>query len=259
MDYRNDRRLTKIWSRYKRTGASILRNALIEYYLPFVRQCAQRVHSRLPSSVELDDLVSAGVFGLAEAIESYEINRQVRFTTFSARRIHGSMVDELRASDWVPRKVRSDARKLESARARLEFECGRAPAEQEVAGRLGLSPQQFAKMAAEYRGTHLRSINQPLDRGQSGGAFETRIADTRAADPLSVAQRRSVRDLISRYLTRQERMIVLLYYYEQMTMAEIGITLDISESRVSQIHSLVVRRLRAQTGVFSALEDAVAA
>ena len=242
-----DRRLRKIWARYKRTGSRKLRNALLEHYLPLVRRAAERVAARLPASVQLDDLVSVGVLGLMDAVDAFDPNRRVRFATFSATRIRGAILDELRAMDWVPRLARSNARKFADAATRLESELGRAPSDEEVAQRLGLPAGEFEAVARDARSTcGLVSLSRRRTDADGEGEHEeiTRLADPRAGDPEREAQRRMLKQLLTRGLSRAEQLIVTLYYYEDLTMSEIGRALALSESRVSQLHSGLLRRLR---------------
>ena len=214
--------------------------------MPLVKGCAERMHSRLPVSVQVEDLMSAGVFGLADALESYKINRLVRFSTFSSRRIQGSMLDELRAMDWVPRNVRQAVKAIDHATRQLAAEQGRPPSDAEVANRLHLSPERYAKLAKHGRAAALLPLEQTFRPSPDDRTVEGRqLPDTRAPDPVREQQKRSLKELVTRGLSRAERLIVILYYYESLTMREIGGVLDLSESRVSQMHTLILARLRA--------------
>lgn len=242
-----NRRATRIFSRYKRTRSPILRNSLLEHYMPLVNRCAERLRMRLPACVQVEDLISAGVFGLSDALESYNIDRQVLFSTFSARRIHGSMLDELRAMDWVPRQVRKTKKALANATRELEADRGRRPSDEEMADTLHLPIERYAKLARDARGTLLLPLDQTFRPSPDGCKDEGRqLPDPRTPDPVREQQKRHLKELVTQGLSRAERLIVILYYYESLSMREIGLVLDLSESRVSQMHSLILIRLRAR-------------
>jgi RNA polymerase sigma factor FliA len=239
--------LAAAWRRFKETGDETLRNRLMEHYLFLVRYNAERIGSKLPDEVDVDDLMSAGIFGLVDAIDAFDLNRGVKFETYCAARIRGAILDELRNMDWVPRLVRHRAHKLDDATRALEVELGRIPSEDEIARRLGLSRPQFDKLLRDASAVSLVSLSRKFVDGDSHRElFEIDVLpDDRGCDPVIEAQKQDVKDLVTRGLNRAERLIIVLYYYEQMTMKEIGATLDLSESRVSQMHSAILGRLRA--------------
>lgn len=236
----------ELWAAYRSNPTCELRNALIERYLPLVRYNAERIYARLPDEVDIDDLISAGLFGLMDAIDAFDLDRNVKFETYCAPRIRGAILDELRAMDWVPRLVRHRTAKVEEARRRIEMTEGRPATEAEIAGHLGVDGEEFEKIKRDSTAVVTISITRRVN----DGARETRELDIVREDdrgnPLREIQRRDLRELITRGLTRAERLIVILYYYEGMTMKEIGATLDLSESRVSQMHSSILLRLKAQ-------------
>jgi RNA polymerase sigma factor for flagellar operon FliA len=238
------------WEEYRRTRGEKLRNYLVECYLPLVKYNAERLHGKLPDEVDVDDLMSAGIFGLMDAIDAFDPSRGVKFETYCAPRIRGAILDELRSMDWVPRLVRARSSKVEGARKRLEMELGRKPTEQEIATKLGVSRDEFAKIRRDAGAVGVVSLSRKwFETDSSKDVREVDVLeDPRQADPLTTAQRTDLKTLITQGLTRAERLIVVLYYYEQMTMKEIGLTLDLSESRVSQMHSLVLARLKARLG-----------
>jgi len=237
-----------IWAQYNRTRSDALRNALIEKYLPIVRYSAERIHAKLPDEVELDDLISVGVFGLMDAIAAFDPKRGIKFETYCAPRIRGAILDELRSMDWVPRLVRSRANKLTAAARQLEAELGRPPTNEEMARRLSVPAAEYDRMAKDAHAIGMVSLSRKLFEGE-GGQDVTEVdvlEDRRALDPIRETQRRDLKQLISTALSRAERLILILYYYEQMTMKEVGAALDLSESRVSQMHSSILARLRPQ-------------
>jgi RNA polymerase sigma factor for flagellar operon FliA len=236
------------WRRYKQTGEEALRNRLMEHYLYLVKYNAERIGAKLPDEVDVDDLMSAGVFGLLDAIDAFDLDRGVKFETYCAPRIRGAILDELRTMDWVPRLVRHRAHQLAEVTRLLEVELGRIPHEDEIARRLGLSRQQFDKMMRDANAVTLISLSRKFTEPDSTrDLFEIDVVpDGSGSDPVTEAQKRDIKELVTKGLNRAERLIVVLYYYEQMTMKQIGETLDLSESRVSQMHSAILGRLRAQ-------------
>jgi len=240
--------LRQIWIDYKATGDRQLRNRLMETYLPVVRYTADRVAAKLPSEVDVDDLVSAGIFGLLDAIEAFDMDRGVKFETYCTPRIRGAILDELRTMDWVPRLVRSRAHKLENATKILRAELGRLPTEEEIAVRLGVGKTEFEKLVRDANAVALISLSRKFQDADTGRALQEIdvLEDRQTEDPLLQLQRFDLRDTIMNCLSRIEKLIVVLYYYEQMTMKEIGATLDLSESRVSQMHSSILSRLMNQ-------------
>lgn len=241
--------IQQIWPLFKQDQTNQeLRNRLIEHYFPLVRYNAERVWAKLPDGVDLNDMISAGVFGLMDAIESFDMGRGVKFETYCVPRIRGAMLDELRTMDWVPRLVRSKASKLEAARKQLEAEVGRPPTDIELAGRLGVPMDEYEKLRAEASAVNLVSLNKKwyeTDSYKDVREIDI-IEDTKGEDPTDGIQKRDVMRLVTKGLNRNERLIIILYYYEELTMKEIGQTLGLSESRVSQMHSSIVARLKDQ-------------
>ena len=225
-----------------------LRNALIEQYLPLVRYHAERVWSRLPDEVDLDDLISAGIFGLMDAIDAFDLDRGVKFETYCVPRIRGAMLDELRKMDWVPRLVRSRARKLSEANKELSERLGRMPTQDELAEHLKVDKAELSRVMSDANAAGLVSLNKKwfeTDGSKDVSEIDL-IEDERGEDPTSRMQRSDIIRMVTKGLSRNERMILILYYYEEMTMKEVGATLDLSESRVSQMHSAIISRLQQQ-------------
>jgi RNA polymerase sigma factor for flagellar operon FliA len=240
--------IKQVWIDYKKAKTEPLRNILMENYLHLVRYNAERIHVKLPDEVELDDLMSAGIFGLMDAIAAFDLERGVKFETYCAPRIRGAILDELRSMDWVPRLVRSRAHKLDHATKELEVEMGRSPTNEEIAKRLQVSMGEFEKMAKDASAVGLVSLSRKwfeTDSNKDVREIDV-LEDKRGADPVREIQRKDLKELMTRGLSRAERLIIILYYFEEMTMKEIGATLDLSESRVSQMHSSILARLRAQ-------------
>lgn len=250
--------LDDIWADYRTTGSPQMRNLLVQNYMGIVRYNSERIGAKLPDEVETDDLVSAGMFGLVDAIESFDVNRGVKFETYCAPRIRGAILDELRSMDWVPRLVRSRAHKLERARQALEAQFGRHPTEQELAGHMQLPRDEFRRLIRDSKAVSVVSLSRKqYETDSSRDVCEIDVLeDKRGSDPVEEAQKRDLKEFITKGLSRAERLVLILYYYEQMTMKEIGMTLDLSESRVSQMHSSILARLKAQLNHRLTEEDA---
>ena len=243
-----DMPIEEVWTEYRKTGSETIRNFLMEKYLDIVRYTAERMHMRLPSEVDVEDLMSAGLFGLMDAIDAFDLDRGVKFETYCAQRIRGAIFDELLAMDWVPRLVRARTAKVDRARKGLEMELGRKPTDKEICGRLNVDTGEFQKLCKDSRPVGVVSLNRKWFETDSNKDIREIdvIRDERQENPLSELQRKDLKLLITKGLSRAERLIVVLYYYEEMTMKEIGLTLDLSESRVSQMHSSILARLKAQ-------------
>jgi RNA polymerase sigma factor FliA len=243
--------IAEVWLEFKKDpGRRELRNRLIEYYLPLVKYNGERIWSRLPDGVELDDLISAGVFGLMDAINAFDMSRGVKFETYCVPRIRGAMLDELRTMDWVPRLVRSKASKLNEGLKTLEAQLGRTPNENELAQHMGMSIPDLEKMISDANAVNLISLNKKwyeTDSYKDVREIDI-LEDKKGEDPTRRIQKSDLMRLVTKGLNRNERLIIILYYYEEMTMKEIGATLDLSESRVSQMHSAIVQRLQGQLG-----------
>ena len=240
--------IQQVWRDYRAAPTTELRNFLVEHYLQLVKYNAERIWARLPDGVDLDDLISAGIFGLLDAIEHFDLERGVKFETYCVPRIRGAMLDELRTMDWVPRLVRSKASKMELARKSLEASLGRPPRPAEMSEKLGVSIEEFNRMQGDATAVTQVSLNKKwyeTDSYKDVREIDI-LEDKKAEDPTHRLQNRDLMRLVTRGLNRNERLIIILYYYEDMTMKEIGATLDLSESRVSQMHSSIVARLQSQ-------------
>ena len=237
-----------MWREFKRTNDLGLRNTLIEKYLPLVRYIAERVLSKLPQSIQVDDLESAGVLGLMDAVRGYDPERGVKFETYCTTRIRGAILDELRSLDWVPRIVRSKANKIDKTFKSLEVQLGRNPSDIEMAGELEMELPEYQEMAREATATTMTSLT--TDTRDDDGSKSMRkldlLEDKKGVNPEVEFKKKEVTEFITRGLNRKERLIIILYYYEELTMREIGETLSLSESRVCQLHSRIIIRLKSQ-------------
>ncbi len=237
-----------VWVMYQSEPTEDLRNFFMERFLHLVRYNAERIYQRLPDEVDLEDLMSAGLFGLMDAIDAYDLDRGVKFETYCAPRIRGAILDELRSMDWVPRLVRHRTSKVEAAKQQIQMELGRKATDKEISNKLEIDNNEYIKYKRDSSAVSVTSITRKCY--QSEGSRELReidvIKDGHQTSPVKLIQRQDLKELMTKGLTRAERLIVVLYYYEGMTMKEIGTTLDLSESRVSQMHSSILARLKAQ-------------
>jgi RNA polymerase sigma factor for flagellar operon FliA len=241
-----------LWSDYKRTGDKALRDRLILNYAPLVKYVAGRLGSGLPAHVEDDDLVSYGLLGLIGAIERFDPERDIKFETYAIARIKGAIIDELRSMDWVPRSVRARARDIERAIADLERKLMRAPNDDEIASRLGVSEEEFQDSLLEISRSSIAALDElwagPSGTGDAVSLIDT-IEDPQAPEPQQAMAQTELREALSESIARlpeREKLVVTLYYYEELTLREIGEVLGVTESRVSQLHTKAILRLKAR-------------
>ncbi len=238
--------LRQTWELFKQDHDLDLRNQLIQSYLPLVRNTAERLRAKLPNEVEYDDLFSAGVFGLLEAIEAFDMDRQVKFETYCLPRIRGAILDELRSWDWVPRLVRTRYNRMRELRKRMMSKLGRHPTDEEMAQVMSLPVEKYRELVQSTPAFNTISLSRTWPDADSNTVVEQGdlIEDRRAVAPDDRLNREDLRTLISRGLNSKERLVIILYYYEEMTMKEIGEVLGLSESRISQMHAAVLTRMK---------------
>jgi RNA polymerase sigma factor for flagellar operon FliA len=218
------------------------KDALIREYLPIVRRQALALQVRLPSSIELNDLIQAGVVGLLDCVDRFDANMGASFATFASQRIRGAMIDELRSRDWLPRSARRNARAMETCMRRLEQELGHPPSEREIASALAMSLEEYQQLLNDINSGHLLPLEELMEAGQ-----EVEPADSAMPfDLVSHDQTRSRLIAAIDTLPERERKVLGLYYQEELNLKEIGAVLGVTESRVCQIHSQAVARLRVK-------------
>ncbi len=239
--------------RYKQDTQGVdgkLRDQLIMDYAPLIRFVAQRVAARLPSNIEIDDLISAGVIGLMDAIEKYDPGRDNKFKTYAEFRIRGAILDELRSQDWVPRSVRDKAKKIERTYADLEQKLGRTVSDQEVAEALSMKLEEYYELMAKVKAVTLLSIDE-----LSGAHYHEKksllecLENVSSKNPFTQLKSKGVRELLVKNieeLPEKQKLVLSLYYYEDLNLKEIGRILEVTESRVSQLHTQAVEKLRAR-------------
>jgi RNA polymerase sigma factor for flagellar operon FliA len=238
-----------LWEQYKTNHDQRIKDALIMKYASFVKYVAGRIAVNLPSNVEFDDLVSYGILGLIDAIDKYDSDRNVKFKTYAKTRIRGAIFDELRVLDWTPRSIRQKARKLEKAYAKLEGKLGRDARDEEIAEYLNIDISELHKLFDETKKSLLLSLDEIFYDDEEGSSRFDFIEDQKSDNPQSKIEeaeaKKILADAISK-LSDRERMVITLYYYEELTSKEIGKILGVSDSRVSQLHTKAILRLRGR-------------
>jgi len=247
-----DAAIAALWAEYKNTAQPQLRERLILHYSPLVKYVAGRVGVGLPPNIEQADLVSYGIFGLIDAIEKFDITRAIKFETYAISRIKGAIIDELRSIDWIPRSVRYKAREVEKAYSALESRLHRTPTEPEVAEELGISLDELHTIFSQVSFVNVIALDELLNVGGERGdklSLVDTLEDTKAEDPVQAFETEETKYLLARAintLPEREKIVVTLYYYEGLTLAEIGQVLGVTESRICQMHTKAVLQLRGK-------------
>jgi RNA polymerase sigma factor FliA len=240
----------QLWERYKTLGDPGSRERLILQYSPLVKYVAGRVLVGLPATIEHADLVSYGMFGLIDAVEKFDLDKGVKFETYAIARIKGAIIDELRSIDWIPRRIRAKARDVEKALSTLETRLRRSPTESELAAELGVGLKELRKTLTQVSLTSLVALDESLggEEGDRQALVET-LQDPRAADPEASYEDAETKSILGEAIGRmseRERTVIVLYYFEGMTLAQVGEVLGVTESRVCQLHTKAVLDLRAK-------------
>ncbi len=241
-----------LWQDFQRTRDKGVRDRLILTYAPLVKYVAGRLGSGLPAHVDEGDLVSYGLLGLIGAIERFDPDRDIKFETYAISRIKGSIIDELRSLDWVPRSVRSRAREIERAIAELEARLGRAPADDEIAQKVGITEEELHESLTDISRSSIAALDELWtmsgDTGDQVSLLDT-LEDTEGPEPQTALTQTETREALGEAIARlpeREKLVVTLYYYEELTLREIGEVLGVTESRVSQLHTKAILRLKAR-------------
>lgn len=243
-----------LWKMYTKTKNRAIKEKLLIKYLPLVKYVVGRMILTLPNSVNYDDLVSAGTMGLLAAIDRFDITMGVKFETYVVPRIRGSILDELRALDWVPRSVRSKAKKLEKAIMSIESQLGRVATAEEIADELQMDLEEYEHMLSKVGDNSMMSLDREFyESSETNGTLYDLITNVKSEDPIKIMENDELNDILVEYLNslpENEKLVLALYYYEDLTLKEIGMVMQVSESRVSQIHTKAVQRLRLKLKEF---------
>lgn len=241
----------ELWKEFKKTKSSALRDKFIKQYMPLVKYVAGKVSTGMPDSVEFDDLVGFGQFGLLDAINKFDPDKNVKFKTYAVTRIRGAIFDELRELDWVPRSVRQKSREIEDTIVDLEAKLGRTASDAEIAKAMGMTESEYQTTVMKVSGTSVLSLNDVWYSGDDSDhmSIGDSIEAPNSLNPDVIVEREEVRKVIIQAineLPKNEKMVIVLYYHEDLTFKEIGQVLNVSESRISQLHTKANLRLRAK-------------
>lgn len=241
----------ELWVSYKKKKDPLIRESFIKQYAPLVKYVAGKVAATMPHSVDFDDLVGFGVFGLIDAIDKFDPDKNVKFKTYAVTRIRGAIFDELRSIDWVPRSVRQKSKEIEEAIIETEAKLGRPATDSEIAGSMGLTDSEFAKTMLKVSGTSILSLSDvwytadDSDKVSIGDSIES----PNSLNPDAIIEREEIKRVIVQSIQElpdKEKKVLVLYYYEDLTLKEIGKVLEVTESRISQLHTKAILRLRAK-------------
>ena len=239
----------KLWIEYQKKPSPELREQLIVEYAPLVKLVAGRLSMYLGYNVEYDDLVSYGVFGLIDAIDKFDVSKDVKFETYASLRIRGSILDQIRRMDWIPRTVRQRQRKIDEAVKEIEMETGKSATDEQIAQRLGVSGEEYTDWQSQMKVTNVVSLNEFVEQGTEP-AMDAR-SNSHFAQPEDVVEEAELKKVLAEtleLLTERERKVITLYYYEDLTLKEISKVLEVSESRVSQLHTKALAKMKTKMG-----------
>lgn len=245
----DDTRKNKLWEEYIKTKSEKLREQIIIEYVPLVKLVAGRLNMYLGYTVEYDDLVSYGVFGLIDAIDKFDYGKGIKFETYASLRIRGSILDQIRKMDWIPRSVRQKQKQIDGAVAKLEKEKGISLTDADIAEELGITLEEYRSWEGLTNVSNIASLDEFMEQGTEGGVKEFR--NTTYLEPEQALDRDEVKQMLMdalELLTEKEKKVVLLYYYEELTLKEVARVLEVSESRISQLHSKALEKMKKQLG-----------
>ncbi len=241
----------ELWELYRKTQDPKIRDMFVKQYAPLVKYVAGKVAVGMPHNVDFDDLVGFGVFGLIDAINKFDPNKHVKFKTYAVTRIRGAIFDELRSIDWVPRSVRQKSREIEETIHNLEASLGRSATDNEIARELGMDENEFQKTMMKISGTSILSLNDVWYTSDENDRISIvdSIESPRSLNPDSIVEKEEIKRVIVQAineLPEKEKKVLVLYYYEDLTLKEIGKVLEVTESRISQLHTKAILRLRSK-------------
>ena len=241
----------QLWERYRRMQTPELREQIIIEYAPLVKLVAGRLNMYLGYNVEYEDLVSYGIFGLIDAIDKFDMTKDVKFETYASLRIRGAILDQIRKMDWIPRTVRQKQKKMDEAIKAVEARTGRTASDEEIAAELGLSEDELLGWQSQLKVTNVVSLNEYVEQGTEP-VMETR-GNSHFIQPEEMVEQNELKEMLEKameQLTEKESKVILLYYYEEMTLKEISRVLEVSESRVSQLHTKALSKMQKTMGSY---------
>lgn len=245
----------KLWEDYIRTKSPELREKIILEYAPLVKVVAGRLNMYLGYSVEYEDMISYGIFGLIDAIDKFDMGKEVKFETYASLRIRGAILDQIRKMDWIPRTIRQRQKQIDSVMKEIEANTGREAKDEEIAQKLGISEDEYLDWQTQLKVNNVVSLNEYMEQGSDIPADKTNNTfDT----PEAVIEKSELKEMLKdalEVLTEKEKKVVLLYYYEELTLKEISNVLDVSESRISQLHTKALQKMKAKMGKYIGILD----
>lgn len=250
----NDNARKKLWDDYNRQKAPELREKLILEYAPLVKVVAGRLSMYLGYNVEYEDLVSYGVFGLIDAIDKYDLTKEVKFETYASLRIRGAILDQIRKMDWIPRTIRQRQKQIDAAMKELEQENGRPASDAELAKRIGITDDELLDWQSQAKADNVISLNEYIEQGND--ISSERVSSSNYDAPESVIEKSELKEVLGEaleLLTEKEKKVILLYYYEELTLKEISSVLEVTESRVSQLHTRALQKMKTKMGRYMGL------
>ena len=241
----------KLWGDYAKSHSSEIREKLILEYAPLVKLVAGRLSMYLGYNVEYDDLVSYGIFGLIDAIDKFDSMKAVKFETYASLRIRGAILDQIRKMDWIPRTIRQKQKKIDAAMKEIESATGRAATDEEIAASLGITEEDYIEWQSQMKITGVVSLNEFMESGSEVPADQSN--QHRFESPEEVVEKAELKETLSKaleLLTEKEKKVILLYYYEDLTLKEISNVLEVSESRISQLHTRALQKMKSKMGSY---------
>ncbi|MBD5458634.1 MAG: FliA/WhiG family RNA polymerase sigma factor [Lachnospiraceae bacterium] len=241
----------KLWEEYDKTKSSALREKIILEYAPLVKMVAGRLSMYLGYNVEYEDLVSYGIFGLIDAIDKFDALKDVKFETYASLRIRGAILDQIRKMDWIPRTIRQKQKRIDTAIKEIEARCGRGATDEEIAKNLGISNEEYVEWQSQMKITNVVSLNEFLEQGSEIPNDNSFNRKAQFDEPEEVIERDELKRILAgalELLTEKERKVIVLYYYEDLTLKEISSILEVSESRTSQLHTRALQKMKSKLG-----------
>lgn len=244
---------SKLWEEYQKKPTRELREQLIIEYAPLVKVVAGKLTMYLGSNVEYDDLCGYGVFGLIDAIDKFDLTKDVKFETYASLRIKGAILDQIRKMDWIPRTIRQKQKKIDEATKEIEAETGKSATDEQVASKLGISEDEYIEWQGQLNVTNLISLNEFMDQGGEPISDASSSSSSHFEMPEEKVAKEELKEVLTKsleVLTDKEKKVILMYYYEELTLKEISAVLEVTESRVSQLHTKALMKMKKKMGPY---------